>query len=172
MHEPKQLPPTDLADIEKSVQTVDVSETPNSSASPVPLIHVPSRLKIWNARIESLANLEARGITRVLPEERQDASMWNYVQMALLWFSANISVNNLAVGLFGPLVYQLGFVDSAMCAVFGTLVGSVSTAYMSIWGAQSGNRTMVCYVCLFLGGDWQHLIWNTWTEELALTHSN
>ena len=108
MYEPKQLPPTDLAHIEKSVQTVDVPETPNNSASPGPLIHVPSRLKIWNARIESLANLEARGITRVLPEERQNASSWNYVQMALLWFSANILVNNLAVGLFGPLVYQLG----------------------------------------------------------------
>ena len=68
----------------------------------------------------------------MLPEELQDASLWNYVQMALLWFSANISVSNFTVGLFGPLVYQLGFVDSAMCAVFGTLVGSVSTAYMSI----------------------------------------
>lgn len=65
-------------------------------------------------------------------------------QMAFLWFSANITANNLAVGFLGPLLFDLGFVDSALCAVFGSLVGCVMTAYMSIWGAQSGNRTMVC----------------------------
>lgn len=149
MFEPKQ-PPPDPTDLEKSVQTVDVSETPNGSTSSAPFVHVPSLLKRWNARIESLANLEARGIARVLPEERQDASLWNYVQMALLWFSANISANNLLVGLLGPLVYRLGFLDSAMCVVFGTFVGSVSTAYMSIWGAQSGNRTMVRYFSTYM----------------------
>lgn len=66
--------------------------------------------------------------------------------MAILWFSANVSANNLAVGTLGPLVFGLGFLDSAMCAVFGIMVGSAVTAYMSIWGAQSGNRTMVCLI--------------------------
>lgn len=66
-----------------------------------------------------------------------------YAQMAILWFSANVTANNLAVGLLGPLVFELGFLDSAMMATFGSLIGSIPTAYMSIWGAQSGNRTMV-----------------------------
>ena len=64
--------------------------------------------------------------------------------MAIIWFSANVVANNLAVGMLGPLLFDLGFVDSAMMATFGSLLGSVPLAYMSIWGAQSGNRTMVC----------------------------
>ena len=79
----------------------------------------------------------------MLPEERQAPSFLGYAQMAMVWFGANVVANNLAVGMLGPLLFDLGFVDSAMMATFGSFLGSVPTAYMSIWGAQSGNRTMV-----------------------------
>lgn len=115
-------------------------------------IHVPSYLQKFNARIESLSGFEARGITRVLPEDRQQPSLASDIQVAILWFSTNVSVNNLAVGLFGPLVFNLGFLDSAMCAVFGGLLGSLSTSYMSTWGPLSGNRTMV--VARYFFGYW------------------
>ena len=104
---------------------------------------IPNRFQAWNARIEALAGFEARGITRVDPEERQPPSAFNYVQMGLIWFSANVTVNNLALGLLGPLVYDLGFTDSALCAVFGCLVGSMGASVMSVWGPKSGNRTLV-----------------------------
>lgn len=107
------------------------------------IIPVPTTIQRWNAKVESLAGLEARGIARVMPEERHGSSVMGYAQMAILWFSANVTANNLAVGLLGPLVFELGFVDSAMMATFGSFLGSIPTAYMSIWGAQSGNRTMV-----------------------------
>lgn len=134
------------ADIEKSAGTLNVSSRSTSDefvsdvVAPIP---VPPKLRTWNQRIENLSGLEARGIKRVLPEERHAASGSAYAQMAMLWFSANISANNLAVGLLGPLLFGLGFTDSAMCAFGGILVGSAATAYMSIFGAQSGNRTMV-----------------------------
>ena len=108
-----------------------------------PLITLPSVIVKFNEKIESLAGLEARGITRVLPDERHGETLLGDCQMAFLWFSANLTANNLAVGFLGPLVFNLGFVDSALCGVFGAFVGCVGTAYMSIWGAQSGNRTMV-----------------------------
>lgn len=139
------LPPS--PDLEKSAQNLNTPADDTDASYAFPSIPVPSRLRRWNAKIESLAGLEARGITRVLPEERHAASLTGYVQMALLWFSANLTANNLAVGLLGPLVFSLGFVDSALCSVFGAFLGSLMTAYMSIWGAQSGNRTMVC--CCF-----------------------
>jgi NCS1 nucleoside transporter family len=63
--------------------------------------------------------------------------------MSLLWFSINLTANNIALGLLGPLVYDLGFTDSALCAVFGGLLGGAGAAYMSTWGPRSGNRTMV-----------------------------
>ncbi|KAG6045748.1 hypothetical protein E4U39_001984 [Claviceps sp. Clav50 group G5] len=113
---------------------------------------VPTKLKQINNRIENLAGFEARGISRVLPEERQAPSISSDIQLALMWYSANISLNNLAAGMLGPLAYQLGFLDCAMCAVFGAFVGSLTTAYMSIWGPQSGNRTMV--VLRFFMGYW------------------
>ncbi|KAG8527576.1 uncharacterized protein KY384_007729 [Bacidia gigantensis] len=122
-------------------------ETATPSAPHVP---VPSKLRALNNRIENLAGLEARGITRVLPEERHGISPMRYAQMAIIWYSANISANNLAVGLLGPLLFNLGFVDSAMMAVWGCLLGSAVTAYMSTWGAQSGNRTMIV-VRYFMG---------------------
>ena len=134
-------------DVEKSAEATNIarssSESGNGGVAPDVTLHAPSKLRALNARIEGLSGFEARGITRVLPEERQPPSLWDDIAVALLWFSANISVNNLAVGLFGPLLFGLGFLDSAMCAVFGGLLGSLSTAYMSTWGPQSGNRTMV-----------------------------
>ncbi|KAI4281390.1 MAG: hypothetical protein L6R38_003724 [Xanthoria sp. 2 TBL-2021] len=144
------------ADIEKSAGTLNVSSRSTSdenlASEPAPPIPIPPKLRTWNQRIENLAGLEARGIKRVLPEERHAASGSAYAQMAMLWFSANISANNLAVGLLGPLLFGLGFTDSAMCAFGGILVGSAATAYMSIWGAQSGNRTMI--VLRYFMGYW------------------
>ncbi len=109
---------------------------------PTPVI-LKGRLKKWNDKIESLAGLEARGITRVLPEEKHDISLMGYAQMCILWFSVNVTVNNLAVGFLGPLVFNLGWVDSVLLTVFGCALGSVGTSYTSTWGAESGNRTLV-----------------------------
>ena len=139
-----------------NAQSIDLEKYSPESTSPERHTHspeqsvvspmaVPGRLARWNTRIEGLAGLEARGIARVPPEERHSGSFLGYAQMAMLWFSANVTANNLAVGLLGPLVFDLGFVDSVMMATFGALLGSAGAAYMSIWGAQSGNRTMVCW---------------------------
>ncbi|KAF4503604.1 TPN1 Pyridoxine transporter [Fusarium agapanthi] len=134
---------------EKSA-TVSSSPTGDESSNP-PSISLSSFQKL-NNRIEGLAGLEARGIERVLPEERQEPSSAADLQVAVLWFSANLSLNNLATGLFGPMVFGLGFLDSALLAVFGTILGACSTAYMATWGPLSGNRTMV--VLRFFMGYW------------------
>ena len=97
----------------------------------------------WHAKIESLAAFEARGIARVPPDERHKASTFGLVQMALLWFSANLTANNLTLAMLGPLVYQLSFLDSALCAICGCVIGSAGAAYMGTWGPGSGNRTLV-----------------------------
>ena len=137
-----------VLDLEKNAAVVDASTSSTKSGkedsiaeatAPIP---VPHKLRVLNDKIEGLAGLEARGITRVLPEERHGISALRYAQMGILWWAANITANNLAVGLLGPLLFGLGFVDSVLMAVFGCMIGSAFTAYMSIWGAQSGNRTM------------------------------
>ena len=104
---------------------------------------MPENLSRWNRAIQSLKGLEARGIVRVPPDERGELTMAALVHVAIMWYSANITLNNLAVGFLGPLLFDLGFLDSALVVVFACLVGSVGPAYMAIWGPQSGNRTMV-----------------------------
>ncbi|KAJ6021822.1 Permease cytosine/purine uracil thiamine allantoin [Penicillium herquei] len=88
-------------------------------------------------------NLEARGIERVKPEERMKKLSWiSYLQACLLWVSINLAANNVTLGMLGPAVYGLSFTDSALCAVFGALVGSLVAAWMATWGPISGIRTM------------------------------
>jgi hypothetical protein len=150
----------DEKDVEKA--TVDVAASSVSSTHDDPSNEksgLGSTLRKWNNKIEGLAGLEARGITRVLPSERQNATLMGYFQMAFLWFSANITANNLAVGFLGPLLFGLGFTDAVLIAVGGCFVGTVMTAYMSIWGAQSGSRTMVSFaVLLSYLGRWNGML--------------
>ena len=143
-HPSTHVPPTVDQDLEKNRQDLTLDEKDSTSSPiPTPALPVPSSFARWNTKIESLAGLEARGIVRVQEDERHGSTWHGYLQMATIWFSANVTANNLAVGLLGPLLFNLGFTDSALMACFGSLVGSAVTAYMSIWGAQSGNRTMV-----------------------------
>ena len=127
---------------EKTVEDIHISSDSSSSHDVLPL-HVPQTVSRWNKTIESIRGLEARGISRVPPSERETPSLANDIQIVLLWYSANITANNLGVGFLGPLLFDLGFLDSALLVVFGCLVGSLGPAYTAIWGPQSGHRTMV-----------------------------
>lgn len=143
-------------DEEKGLQPAPaVAETPVELAkNGEDKIDYPSDRGIFsrlNARLTSMELFEARGIERVPVEERHDVKAADYMQMTLLWFSTNITANNMAVGMLGPLTYGLGFVDSALCATFGALLGAAGVAYMGTFGPASGNRTMVCRIlfCLY-----------------------
>jgi NCS1 nucleoside transporter family len=88
-------------------------------------------------------NLEARGIQRVEPDERHDLRSLGYAQVAMMWFSMNLAANNITLGMLGPAVFELGFLDSCICAVLGMLVGCLAAAYNATFGPKSGNRTMI-----------------------------
>ncbi|KAL4763950.1 purine-cytosine permease family protein [Aspergillus foveolatus] len=88
-------------------------------------------------------SLEARGIERVQEDERIPHISWvSYLQVFLLWMSVNLAANNITLGMLGPAVYGLSYLDSALCAVFGALLGSISSSWMATWGPISGIRTM------------------------------
>lgn len=110
---------------------------------PTPVL-LKGRLARWNAKVEGLAGLEARGITRVLPEEKHGGSVMGYLQMFALWFSINVAATNLVVGFLGPLVFNLGWVDCVCIVIFANALSSCGPAYTGTFGPQSGNRTMVC----------------------------
>lgn len=103
----------------------------------------------WQGYIKSFEqtliayNLETRGIKRVLPNERHDLSKEGFLQVFVLWFSINLAANNITLGMLGPAVFELSFLDSSLCAVFGMLVGCLPVAYTATFGPRSGNRTMI-----------------------------
>jgi len=88
-------------------------------------------------------NLEARGIQRVMPSERHNMKNLGYSQIAVMWFSINLAANNITLGMLGPSIFYLSFLDASLCAVFGMFVGCLPVAYIATFGPRSGNRTMV-----------------------------
>ena len=88
-------------------------------------------------------NLEARGIKRVGDDERIKLGWKAYLQIFVLWFSINLAANNITLGMLGPSVFEMSFLDSALTGVLGCFAGSIPTAWIATWGPISGNRSMV-----------------------------
>jgi hypothetical protein len=59
----------------------------------------------WRGRLKAFEqtlvgyNLEARGIQRVLPEDRHTTQHLGFLQICLLWVSINLTANNLTLGM-------------------------------------------------------------------------
>lgn len=88
-----EIPPADLEKSGATLGVVSYEKGPfdesGTHAHHDTHIPVPTSFQKWNAKIEGLAGLEARGIVRVLPEERQLPSKLAHAQMAIVWFVSN-----------------------------------------------------------------------------------
>lgn len=140
------------------VTPTNLERQPTPSKTPLPHIGLPDgssssrtlleRIEGWEDRF----GVEARGIQRVPPSDRNPVSLFGTVQIALSWFSINLVANNTLVGMLGPWVFRLSFRDSALLCLFGNILGAVGPAYISGLGPKSGNRTMV--ILRFVFGWW------------------
>ena len=109
-----------------------------------------TKLSLLARRLEALTGIEARGIHRVRDNEKSAKTTLSFMQIVLLWLSINTAAQNITLAMIGQSVYGLGFVDAALCSVFGGILGSIPAAYTATWGPISGNRTLVsCSVCRF-----------------------
>ena len=125
-----------------ATNTSSLNSSNQHDIPPTPVL-LKGKLAQWNAKVEGLAGLEARGITRVLPEEKHGGGTHDYLQMFALWFSMNLVASSILTGLLGPLVFQLGWVDCVCIVIFANALSSCGASYTSTFGPQSGNRTMV-----------------------------
>ncbi|KAL6707017.1 Vitamin B6 transporter [Coniothyrium glycines] len=127
---------------------------PNTDDATLPISHIaqPSNetrfgalQRTWKSLERRLVayNLEARGITRVEADERQELELLGYSQVAIMWFSVNLAANNITLGMLGPAIFALGFTDACLVSVFGAFVGCLAVAYIATFGPKSGNRTMI-----------------------------
>ncbi|KAL4886563.1 hypothetical protein BJY04DRAFT_204794 [Aspergillus karnatakaensis] len=101
---------------------------------------VKSRYQRW---AEGVKGLEMRGIEPVSLEERQKVSGSASFHILLTWFSMGMALNNMVVGTIGTVVMRLSFLDAALCAVFGNILGCLAIGYMCTWGPRSGHRTLI-----------------------------
>lgn len=114
--------------------------------SPSPEPKIVSTLSSYVKRFETYLvsyNLEARGIKRVGDDERLKLGWKAYLQVFVLWFSINLAANNITLGMLGPQVFELSFLDSALTGVLGCFAGTIPAAWIATWGPISGNRAMV-----------------------------
>lgn len=103
-----------------------------------------NRLQSWTLFLEKRFGIEARGIERVPESLRQrKTSTADYIQMCLIWFSANLTANNLLIGLLGPTLFEVGYTDGMVLGTFGAILGAIPIGYISTFGPLSGNRTLV-----------------------------
>ncbi|CAF0713109.1 unnamed protein product [Adineta steineri] len=85
-------------------------------------------------------DVETRGIERILSEERTDCKTIN---IAMMWFGANIIIPSFASGILGPALFKLSLYESFITIIFGTLLGIIPVAAIACFGPASGLRTMV-----------------------------
>lgn len=93
----------------------------------------------WSRKLDSYG-VEARGIQRVLPEERSPQSYWG---LCLLWASSGLTIGNFTTGSLANFYYNLTFAEAAgIIWAFGAL-GSAVSAYCAIFGKRNGLRALV-----------------------------
>ena len=114
---------------------------------------VEGRIRSFERQLIRL-HIEARGIERVEPHERHALTWRGYVSVFCLWFSVNLAAVNITLGMLASQIFELSFKDASLCAVLGSMTGSMATAYIATFGPVSGNRSMVqssvlaCQYCI------------------------
>lgn len=91
-------------------------------------------------RIAGALNAETKGIELITDEEKTDDSV---VNAASMWFSANMVIAAYALGALGPLIFELNFGISVLTIIFFNLLGLMSVAFFSVFGAEFGLRQMI-----------------------------
>ncbi|KAJ3811650.1 permease for cytosine/purines, uracil, thiamine, allantoin-domain-containing protein [Lentinula aff. lateritia] len=83
--------------------------------------------------------VEARGIERVLPDERTQTSplapFW-------MWLAANMTISTFAIGVLAQSIFFLGLKEAALTIIFFNLLCTLPVAYFSTWGPKLGLRQL------------------------------
>ncbi|SCU79766.1 LAME_0B00276g1_1 [Lachancea meyersii CBS 8951] len=126
-----------LRDLEKNSDShTELSIDGTNSVVTSPKNSFLSFLHSLNAK----AGTEIKGIEPVTEGEKNDDSIWNAASM---WFSANLVIAAMAVGLLGPIVFKLNFWGCVIAILLFNFLGVLPVAFFSVFGAELGLRQMV-----------------------------
>ena len=96
------------------------------------------RLEAW---MDKKIGVEPEAIERKLPEDRKPVKWYEELNMAFLWASGTMNLACCATGMLG-WEFGLSLKQSLLIIFFGTLLGSMVTAYCATFGAATGLRQM------------------------------
>jgi purine-cytosine permease-like protein len=91
-------------------------------------------------RLVTRFGVEARGIERVLEDERTDTSTF---KIGTMWCAAKMVVSSFAIGVLAIPLFQLGFADSILTVLFINLLGVTPVCFFSTFGPKTGMRQMI-----------------------------
>jgi len=85
--------------------------------------------------LDTKLGIETRGVDRIPDEEKQPPSSWN---MFLLWWSLNVHVGVIPLGILGP-AFGLTLGQSVASNIIGNILGAACTAYTGTLGPKVGS---------------------------------
>ncbi|KAF2091733.1 cytosine-purine permease [Saccharata proteae CBS 121410] len=115
----------------------------------VPSVHVHESNLVpltWTGKLGRISKkldsigVEARGIERVLPEER---SPQGWLSLTLIWASAGLTLGTFATGVLGPVGFNLTLGQGLGITWGAGALGSFCSAYVAIYGKRNGLRSLV-----------------------------
>ena len=95
----------------------------------------------FSAKVMDIAGklgVEQRGIERVPEDERTDTGFKALLNVATMWFSANMVVAAFALGLLAQSVFKLGVADAMLVILFFNLIGITPVCIFSTFGPRFG----------------------------------
>ncbi|KAJ7816968.1 cytosine-purine permease [Mycena olivaceomarginata] len=86
------------------------------------------------------SGVEARGVERVLEDQREKNNMWGNL---LMWWSANTVLTTLPIGVLGQEFFTLTLPHALATIFCFAALGATVTAFVSTLGPKTGLRTMI-----------------------------
>ena len=114
------------------VESIEKSET----SGPAPPVEKKNVLERFGNKLKA----ENKGVERITDEEKTDSRLW---PPATMWLSANLVLPGFSIGATGITTFSLSFWEAVPAIVCFNLLGVLSVAFFSIFGAKLGLRQMV-----------------------------
>ncbi|ONH66558.1 Purine-cytosine permease FCY2 [Cyberlindnera fabianii] len=126
-----------MVDIEKasSVDGQDLYMGESSEGS-----QTETKLSFFDS-LASVLHAEKKGIERVTEEERDPNE--TVFSSASMWFSANMVIASMSLGMLGQSIFGISFWQSFFVIIFFNIIGLIPVAFFSMFGPEFGLRQMI-----------------------------
>lgn len=99
-----------------------------------------SKLRRFEARLDTKLGIESEAIRRKLPEEKRDVRWHETLTMGLLWASGTMNTSCFATGFLGFVYFGLNLRQVILIIIFGSILGAAFTGFAATFGPPTGLR--------------------------------